>query len=128
MANIACQKLSCDGLGGREVKNEPKKPILDSVLSQYENVRIGQMFGYPAYYVGRSMFACLYEGKVGLKLPEKSANEARTKQGISDFQPYGKPKMREWIQFDFDSEEELRRYSDLMDAAVLYAETRRKEK
>ena len=115
-------------LDGREVKNEPKQPILDDVLSQYENVRIGQMFGYPAYYVGRSMFACLYEGKVGLKLLEETANEARTKLGISDFQPYGKPKMREWIQFDFESEEGLRRWMDLIDAAIWYAETRRKEK
>ena len=115
-------------LDGREVKNEPKQPILDDVLSQYENVRIGQMFGYPAYYVGRSMFACLYEGKVGLKLLEETANEARTKLGMSDFQPYGKPKMREWIQFDFESEEGLRRWMDLIDAAIWYAETRRKEK
>ena len=110
------------------MKNEPKKHILDDFLSQYENVRIGQMFGYPAYYVGRSMFACLYEGKVGLKLPEGTANEARTKEGISDFQPYGKPKMREWIQFDFDSEEGLRRYTDLIDAAIWYADTRNREK
>ena len=110
------------------MKNEPKKPILDSFLSQYENVRIGQMFGYPAYFVGRSMFACLYEGKVGLKVPENTANEARIKEGISDFQPYGKPKMREWIQFDFDSEEGLQRYMDLIDAAIWYAETRKREK
>lgn len=110
------------------MKNEPKKPILDSFLSQYENVRIGQMFGYPAYYVGRSMFACLYEGKIGLKLPEGTANEARTTEGISDFQPYGKPKMREWVQFDFDSEEGLKRYMDLIDAAIWYAETRKREK
>ena len=110
------------------MKNEPKKPILDDVLSQYENVRMRQMFGYPAYYVGRSMFACLYEGKVGLKLPENTANEARTKQGISDFQPYGKPKMREWVQFDFDSEEELRRYIEIIDAAIRYAVTSSREK
>ena len=107
------------------MKNELKKPILDDFLSRYESVRMGQMFGYPAYYVGRSMFACLYEGKVGLKLPEETANEARTKDEISDFQPYGKPKMREWVQLDFDSEEELHRFSDLIDAAIRYAETRK---
>lgn len=108
------------------MKDEPKKPILDDFLSQYENVRMGQMFGYPAYYVDRSMFACLYEGKVGLKVPEEMANEARTGKGISDFQPYGKPKMREWIQFEFDSENELRQHIGLIDAAIRYAETRGK--
>ena len=110
------------------MKNEPKKPILGDFLSQYEDVSIGQMFGYHAYYVSKSMFACLYEGKVGLKVPEETANEARTREGISDFQPYGKPKMREWIQFDFDSEEELRQFSDLIGIAIRYAETRKKEK
>ena len=110
------------------MKNEPKKAILDDFLSKYEMVRIGQMFGYPAYYVGRSMVACLYEGKVGLRVPENTANEARTKDGISDFQPYGRPKMREWIQFDFESEEGLRPYKDLIEAAIRYAKTRGKEK
>ena len=110
------------------MKNEQKKPILDDFLSKYEMVRIGQMFGYPAYYVGRSMVACLYEGKVGLRVPENTANEARTKDGISDFQPYGRPKMREWIQFDFEPEEGLRPYKDLIEAAIQYAKTRGKEK
>ncbi len=109
------------------MKNEPKKPILDNFLSKYEMVRNGQMFGYPAYYVGRSMVACLYEGKIGLKVPENTATEARTKDGISDFQPYGKPKMREWIQFDFESEEGLRRHMGLIDSAIRYAETRRRK-
>ena len=36
--------------------------------------------------------------------------------------------MREWIQFDFDSEEELRQFSDLIGIAIRYAETRKKEK
>ena len=108
------------------MKDEPKKPILDDLMSQYENVRMGHMFGYPAYFVGKYMFACLYEGKVGLKVPEKTANEARTRDGISHFQPYGKPKMREWIQFDFDSEEDLNRYGDLIDTAMRYADIRKR--
>ena len=110
------------------MKNEPKKTILDNFFSKSENVRPGQMFGYPSYYVGRSMFACLYEGKVGLKLLEEMANEARARKEITDFQPYGKPKMREWIQFDIDSEEELCRYKNLIDTAIQYAKTRKSKK
>ena len=70
------------------MKNEPKKAILYNFFYKKIEVRVGQMFGYPTYYVGRSMFACLYEGKVGLKLPDASANEARRKKEITDFQPY----------------------------------------
>ena len=69
-----------------------KKTILDNFLSGNDNVRPGQMFDYPAYYVGCFMFACLYKGKVGLKLPEELANKARTRKDISHFHPYGKPK------------------------------------
>ena len=110
------------------MKNEPKKAILDHFFSKNDDVRLGQMFGYPAYYVGRSMFACLYEGMVGLKLPEASANEARKKSEITYFQPYGKPKMREWIQFNFESEGELDRQKDILDAAIAYAKTRDSKK
>lgn len=110
------------------MKNEPKKAILDDFFSKYDDVRAGQMFGYPAYYVGRSMFACLYEGKIGLKLPETMANEAREKHENSYFQPYGKPKMREWIQFDFDSEGDLDRQKPLLNAAIAYAQTRNSKK
>ncbi len=110
------------------MKNEPKKAILDDFFSKNDDVRAGQMFGYPAYYVGRSMFACLYEGVVGLKLPETMANEAREKKEITYFQPYGKPKMREWVQLDFDSEGDLDRQKILLDAAIAYAQTRRSKK
>ena len=110
------------------MKNEPKQNILDDFISDYDGVRMGQMFGYPAYYVGRSMFACLYEGKVGLKLPETAANEARGRNEISDFQPYGKPKMREWIQFEFDSNVELYQHKHLIDAAIEYAKARNSKK
>lgn len=110
------------------MKNEPKKAILDDFISEYDGVRLGKMFGYPAYYVGRSMFACLYEGKVGLKLPESAANEAREKHDITYFQPYGKPKMREWIQFDFDSNMELCQHKHLIDAAIEYAKARNSKK
>lgn len=106
------------------MKNETKKPILDGFFSQHESVRQGQMFGYPAYYVGRTMFACLYEGKLGLKVPEEIANMARERKEIGDFQPHGKPKMREWIAFEFYSEKELNQNEKLILGAVQYAKLR----
>ena len=86
------------------------------------------MFGFPAYYVARSMFACLYGGKVGLKLLESEANEARDRKETSDFQPYGKPKMRKWIQFEFDSQRELCQHKHLIDSAIEYAKARNSKK
>ena len=106
------------------MKNEPKKSILDEFFSEYELVRQGQMFGYPAYYVGRTMVACLYEGKLGLKVPEEIANEARKMKDIADFRPQGKPKMREWIEFDFHSRNELNLHENLIHNALQYAKSR----
>jgi TfoX/Sxy family transcriptional regulator of competence genes len=33
------------------------------------------MFGYPSYYVGGKLFACIYENGLGLKVPESMAEE-----------------------------------------------------
>jgi len=58
------------------------------------------MFGYPAYYFGRKLFACLYEDGVGIKVPQELAKELMGKEGIVPFEPMGKAKMREWIQIN----------------------------
>lgn len=108
----------------KHMKNEPKKAILDKYFSGNESVRPGQMFGYPAYYVGRTMFACLYEGNMGLKIPEEEADKARLKEKITDFRPKGRPKMREWIQFSLHTEKELALHEDLIDIALQYAKAR----
>lgn len=60
----------------------------------------GKMFGYPAYYVGKKLFACLYEEGIGIKVPEDLANSLIGKDGIISFKPMGKTKMREWIQIN----------------------------
>ena len=71
------------------------------------------------------MFACLYEGKIGLKVPEEIANKARETEEIADFRPHGKPKMREWIEFDFHSKKELNLYENLIVSAIEYAKSRK---
>ncbi|NMB82774.1 MAG: TfoX/Sxy family protein, partial [Ignavibacteria bacterium] len=49
------------------------QPVLDDLLLAHPLVRAGKMFGYPAYYAGKKLCACLYEEGVGLKLPAASA-------------------------------------------------------
>jgi hypothetical protein len=74
------------------------KEILDSFLLEYPEVTSGKMFGYPAYYVRKKLFACVYEDGIGIKVPEDLAKELIGTQGIINFQPMGRAKMREWIQ------------------------------
>jgi hypothetical protein len=84
------------------------------------------MFGYPAYYVGRSMFACLYENKIGLKIPAKKAEEARTCMHITDFRPRGRSRMRKWVQFELRSKKDLLKHKELIEMAIDYAGFKKK--
>jgi len=69
------------------------KEILDSFLLKMPGAVPGKMFGYPAYYVGKKLVACVYEEGVGIKDPENLANSLMGKDGIISFQPMGKAKM-----------------------------------
>jgi TfoX/Sxy family transcriptional regulator of competence genes len=85
------------------------KEILDPMLLSIPGVVAGKMFGYPAYYVNGKMFACLYENGVGMKVPEKLANDLIRKEGITPFVPLGRRRMKEWIQIDrLNSEDYLK--------------------
>lgn len=76
------------------------KETLDSFLLEIKGVTPGKMFGYPAYYVGKKLFACVYGDSVGIKVPEGLAKELIGSEGIINFQPMGRARMREWIQIN----------------------------
>ncbi len=70
------------------------------LLAEDRDVREGRMFGYPAFFVGRRMFACIYGDGVGLKVPlTLVARLIECGEAIA-FRPHGKPTMREWIQIN----------------------------
>lgn len=80
--------------------NLEHKKIIDSFLLKIPKVYSGKMFGYPAYYINKKLFACIYDDGVGIKIPENLANELVGKKGIVYFQPLGRAKMKEWIQIN----------------------------
>ena len=80
--------------------NREHKEVMDSFLLAVPGVSPGKMFGYPAYYLNRRLFACLYEDGVGVKVPAKLADDLIGQEGIIPFQPMGKAKMKEWIQIN----------------------------
>ncbi len=85
---------------GKANYNLEIKNVLDSFLLKIPIVVPGKMFGYPAYYVNKKLFACVYEDGVGLKVPFDLANELIGKEGIIPFIPMGRKKMKEWIQLN----------------------------
>jgi hypothetical protein len=94
--------------------------ILSDLLLALEGVREGKMFGVPGFFVGKKMFACVYEDQVGVKVPEDLAKHLVESAGFAPFQPYGKHKMREWVQFPCVPHEEIGLYEDVLLAAYDY--------
>jgi hypothetical protein len=100
--------------------NPAHKEVLDEVLLQIPGVVGGMMFGYPAYYTNRKLFACIYEEGVGLKVPEKVAESLVGRKGIVRFQPKGRKPMKEWIQINRKRSEDYRRDQEILKISIDY--------
>ena len=99
--------------------NSEHKAVLDDLLLGYPQVRSGKMFGFPAYYAGQKLCICLYEQGVVIKLPEQSARKMlEDDRNVVPFQPMGKAKMREWIQINQSSSEDLRQYMPIFEESI----------
>lgn len=111
----------------KAVFDPENKRVLDTLLLHLPGVTAGRMFGYPAYYVHRKLFACVYGTGVGIKVPEEIANNLLGKAHIVPFQPLGKSRMREWVQINRASSEEYRLDQDLFHCAVQFVGTLKKK-
>ena len=100
--------------------NLQHKVVLDAILLQMPGVVAGTMFGYPAYYVNKQRFACLYEEGVGIKVPAKVAESLVDKKGIIRFQPKGRKPMKEWIQINHERSEDYRMDEEILKISVEY--------
>ena len=101
--------------------NSDHKLVLDDLLLEIPFIRPGKMFGFPAYYVGRKLCICLYEQGVGIKLPEKTALKIlETDPNAIPFQPYGKQKMREWVQIDLKVSADYKEYLPMFEESIRY--------
>ncbi len=104
--------------------NTRHKAVLDDMLLRHPAIRPGRMFGFPAYYVERKLCMCLYEQGVGVKLPEQTAVRLlKEDRNVIPFQPYGKRKMREWIQINLDRSEDYKFYQALFDESIAFVLT-----
>lgn len=100
--------------------NQNHKDVLDSILLDLSIVQPGKMFGYPAYYVGGKLFACVFQDAVGIKVPEPLAKKLRTRKDIVYFQPLGRKKMREWIQINHSNSADYEKEQEIFDASITY--------
>jgi hypothetical protein len=78
------------------------------------------MFGYPANYVNRKLFACVYGGGVGVKVPKDLAKSLLSNDHIVPFQPMGKSPMREWVQINRECAVDYKQDLDIFRAALSF--------
>jgi hypothetical protein len=85
---------------------------------EFTGVAAGKMFGYPAYYVGNRLFACVYEDGVGIKVPEDLVKDLIKSEGITYFQPLGRSKMKQWIQISRGNPEDYYKDIEIFKASI----------
>jgi hypothetical protein len=100
--------------------NAAHKDVLDSLLLPVPGVVAGTMFGYPAYYTGGKLFACLYGEGVAIKVPEQVAGSLVGREGIVRFQPMGRRPMKEWIQVNRERSEDYRKDREMFKISIEY--------
>ena len=72
--------------------------VLDTLLKDIPGVVPSKAFGYPAYSIGKKMFACVYEEGVSLKLPRERIAEIMAKDsGAKEFRPMNRHTMKDWV-------------------------------
>lgn len=67
---------------------------VDHVVRGLGDTRCGSMFGYPAFFAGRKMFACVYGEGVAVRLTQ--AETSGTGAVVREFRPHGRT-MRRWV-------------------------------
>ena len=108
---------------GKAVYNQEIKDVLDSFLLDNPIVVPGKMFGYPAYYVSKKLFACVYEDGVGLKVPSDTAERLLREEGIIPFTPMGRKKMREWVQINRKSPQDYLLDREIFHKSIEFVKT-----
>lgn len=93
-----------------------QKQVLDELLLKLPGAKAGKMFGFPGYWTGGKLFACLFGPGVGFKLPPARATEMLKKPGFEPFTPRGRV-MAAWVMFT------PRRASDLRRLGALFRES-----
>ncbi len=96
------------------------KDALDAILLPIEIVSPGKMFGYPAYFVGKKLFACVYEDSVGVKLPPVRVQALLAQEGVAPFIPMGRRVMKEWIRLTREHPAEYQKDFAIFEQSIEY--------
>jgi hypothetical protein len=102
------------------------KQVLDAMLLKLPGVEAGEMTGFPAYFVGKKMFACICNGGVGIRLSSaEAANLQFSRENVVPFQPKGRPSTREWIQINHENSAGYQKDLEIFQASIAFVRAAR---
>lgn len=99
------------------------RPFLEEFTDHHRGVRLGQMFGLPAVYVGRRLVTCLMEDGIIVRLPEEAARrEIQSKRGA----PYSRRGrvMGSWVMYTPRSAADARKLTPVLEVAARHVAER----
>lgn len=105
------------------VFNEKHREVLDSMLLGIPGVKPGKAFGYPGYYVGGKLFACVYGDGVSMKVPEGVREKLLAEKGVDYFMPMGRARMKEWVLIVKKRSSDYEKHEDAFLASISYVST-----
>jgi len=88
---------------------------LDRLLRSLSGVRRGVMFGHPAFFAGRRMFACVYGDGVAVRLRRDDA--CGTAASVREFRPNGRT-MLDWVLLVYEDDSAVARDRHLFERAI----------
>jgi hypothetical protein len=102
------------------------RAFLTEFADEHRGVRLGQMFGLPAIYVGRRLVTCLMEDGIIVRLPgDLAKQEIQSKRG----QPYshGGRRPGQWVMYKPRNAADARRLTPTVERAARYQAERQVE-
>ena len=91
--------------------------FLIEFIDQHRGVRLGRMFGLPAGYVGRRLFACLMEDGLLVRLPDDVARR-EIRRGASPLSQRPGRALGSWVMFKPRTGVAARRLTPILEIAA----------
>jgi hypothetical protein len=99
------------------------RAALDRALGSHPELRTGQMFGCPGYFLGAKAVACVFGGEGCLTLPALEVAALVQQPGYRFFQARGRT-MTGWVLLDRARVDALATDAALVDHAIDYARSK----
>jgi hypothetical protein len=100
--------------------SENNKQVLDEIFSGIPGVRFAKAFGYPGYYLGKKMIACVYEEGLGIKLSPEWTEKMLGENRAIPFKPYGRHTMRQWVFIVHENPVDFKKDLDIFYESIQY--------